>query len=1060
MRTSLRCSARPRLACESQPLSIEWRQQQQREEEDREERQQRQQQQQQRRRLHHRSRLRADKGARSPAARPARAAHGRCSAAALPLLEPGERRASPSPPSSSSRPRGAAAPAMTATTRTTRAAPRIPTTLTTLTSLTSLATLTLLTLLLVVAEQGLAAARPAVVARGGWAQRELTRPSRLLFRVEDAQRESAAPGGHLLSTVLRGAATDSKQQQQHAQHAALASFLVPAFGSSFTLDLQLNHDLLALGYRERHFDEDGKPVEKQGGELCHYHGKLRGISDSFVAVSTCHGLHGMFHDGNHTYLIEPAGLADAQEAQPHIVYRGSDQDVQAFLPELGQTGGLNMSAGGLGLLNSAKVRVRREAEVEMKYVELTIVNDHIMFKKHRQILGLTNNYAKSIVNMVDAIYKEQLNTRVVLVSMETWTDENRITVSTDPLQTLRAFMKYRRQSPRTDGDTAHLLSGLMFESSHSGVAYFGGVCSLQRGGGVNEYGNVGAMVVTLAQGIGQNLGMLWHNSKAAARGGGCQCTDIWYGCIMEVTGQMLPMRFSQCSIDEYQEFLQAGGGACLFNKPTQLFEQPECGNGFVELGEECDCGSPTECSEGWDKCCKKCTFTHGAICSSGLCCAPNSCQFITRGEECRHAVGECDLPETCPGDSVQCPPNVHKQDGYSCNKDGRCYIGQCKTREKQCKYIWGDKGMSSERQCYDKLNIEGTEKGNCGRKEDSWLQCSKHDVLCGFLLCTNVSREPQLGELQGDSVKVSIRHNGHLLECSGGHIMLADGSDLGYVEDGTPCGPDVICLDHKCQPLQALNLSGCPSVIQGTACSGHGVCSNEARCVCERHWVGNDCSIYSPIPEVVPTKGSEGPSRGPSAANIIIGSIAGAILVGAVVLGGTGWGFKNIRKRRQKKSGDVDSVYSGVPPGVSSNFSPTNSRKRSNGISHSWSERIPEEKQTPDVCENGRPRSNSWQGSVSICRKKGKSKFRPRSNSTEYLNPWFKREYNVAKWIEDVNKNTQPQYIRTLSPTKSPSSSTGSLASRREPYPLPPLPDELLHPPEKPLSPRLYETSI
>ncbi|CAM9349119.1 unnamed protein product [Lampetra fluviatilis] len=1028
MRTSLRCSARPRLACESRRLSIEWRQQQQREEEDRE--------------RNANSGFIIGRGcARTKERGSPPLAHGRCSAA-LPLLEPGERRASPPPPPSSSpRPRGAAAPAMTATTR---AAPRIPTTL------TSLASLTTLTLLLVVAEPGLAAgvraARPAVVVRGGWAQRELTRPSRLLFRVEDAQRESAAPGGRLLSTVLRGAATASKQQQQqqHAQHAALASFLVSAFGSSFTLDLQLNHDLLALGYLERHFDEDGKPVEKQGGELCHYHGKLRGIPDSFVAVSTCHGLHGMFHDGNHTYLIEPAGLADAQVSAPARTVRSCSR------------------SPGRAPNGRQGVRVRREVEMEMKYVELTVVNDHIMFKKHRQILGLTNNYAKSIVNMVDAIYKEQLNTRVVLVSMETWTDENRITVSTDPLQTLRAFMKYWRQSPRADGDTAHLLSGLMFESSHSGVAYFGGVCSLQRGGGVNEYGNVGAMVVTLAQGIGQNLGMLWHNSKAAARGG-CQCTDIWYGCIMEVTGQMLPMRFSQCSIDEYQEFLQAGGGACLFNKPTQLFEQPECGNGFVELGEECDCGSPTECSEGWDKCCKKCTFTHGAICSSGLCCAPNSCQFIARGEECRHGVGECDLPETCAGDSVQCPPNVHKQDGYSCNKDGRCYSGQCKTREKQCKYIWGDKGMSSERQCYDKLNIEGTEKGNCGRKEDSWLQCSKHDVLCGFLLCMNVSREPHLGELQGDLVKVSIRHNGHLLECSGGHIMLADGSDLGYVEDGTPCGPDVICLDHKCQPLQALNLSGCPSAIQGTACSGHGVCSNEARCVCERHWVGNDCSIYSPIPEVVPTKGSEGPSRG-SAANIIIGSIAGAILVGAVVLGGTGWGFKNIFRRldvgdAQKKSGDVDSVYSGLPPGVSSNFSPTNSRKRcdflhfvqisplivtryfsqcsarflcrSNGISHSWSERVPEEKQTPDVWENGRPRSNSWQGSGSICRKKGKSKFRPRSNSTE-----------------------------TLSPTKSPSSSTGSLASRREPYPLPPLPDELLHPPEKPLSPRLYETSI
>lgn len=33
-------------------------------------------------------------------------------------------------------------------------------------------------------------------------------------------------------------------------------------------------------------------------------------------------------------------------------------------------------------------------------------------------------------------------------------------------------------------------------------------------------------------------------------------------------------------------------------------------------------------------------------------------------------------------------------------------------------------------------------------------------------------------------------------------------------------------------------------------------------------------------------------SAGPSATNLIIGSIAGAILMAAIVLGGTGWGFK------------------------------------------------------------------------------------------------------------------------------------------------------------------------
>lgn len=35
---------------------------------------------------------------------------------------------------------------------------------------------------------------------------------------------------------------------------------------------------------------------------------------------------------------------------------------------------------------------------------------------------------------------------------------------------------------------------------------------------------------------------------------------------------------------------------------------------------------------------------------------------------------------------------------------------------------------------------------------------------------------------------------------------------------------------------------------------------------------------------------------------------------------------------------------------------------RSNGLSHSWSERIPDAKHISDICENGRPRSNSWQG--------------------------------------------------------------------------------------------------
>ncbi|PNI46414.1 ADAM22 isoform 9 [Pan troglodytes] len=66
-----------------------------------------------------------------------------------------------------------------------------------------------------------------------------------------------------------------------------------------------------------------------------------------------------------------------------------------------------------------------------------IVNDHLMFKKHRLSVVHTNTYAKSVVNMADLIYKDQLKTRIVLVAMETWATDNKFAISENPLITLR-----------------------------------------------------------------------------------------------------------------------------------------------------------------------------------------------------------------------------------------------------------------------------------------------------------------------------------------------------------------------------------------------------------------------------------------------------------------------------------------------------------------------------------------------------------------------------------------------------------------------------------------------
>ncbi|XP_072507651.1 disintegrin and metalloproteinase domain-containing protein 22 isoform X1 [Notamacropus eugenii] len=782
-------------------------------------------------------------------------------------------------------------------------------------------------------------------------ERQHTVPLRLVYRPggEDQTRHDA------LTTRIRGGPGGGPGDGQSA-HIDQASFQVEAFGSTFILDVVLNHDLLSSEYLERHIDHGGKIVEVKGGEHCYYHGHVRGYPDSFVALSTCHGLHGMFYDGNHTYLIEPEEHDTSQEDfHFHSVYKSKLfefplDDLPSEFQQMNITSPKFVVKPRLKRSKRQLRRHPRNVEEETKYVELMIVNDHLMFKKHRLSVMHTNTYAKSVVNMADLIYKEQLKTRIVLVAMETWAADNKFTISEKPLTTLREFMKYRKDFIKEKSDAVHLFSGSRFESSRSGAAYIGGICSLLKGGGVNEFGKTDLMAVTLAQSLAHNLGIFSDKRKLVS--GECKCEDTWSGCIMGDTGYYLPKKFSQCNVDEYHDFLNNGGGACLFNKPSKLLDPPECGNGFIETGEECDCGTLAECAREGADCCKKCTLTEDSQCSDGLCC--KKCKFQPMGTVCREAVNDCDIQETCTGNSSQCAPNIHKMDGYSCdNLQGICFGGRCKTRDRQCKYIWGQKVTASDKYCYEKLNIEGTEKGNCGRDKDTWIQCNKQDVLCGYLLCTNIGNIPRLGELDGEITSSLVVQQGRTLNCSGGHVKLEEEIDLGYVEDGTPCGPEMMCLERRCLPTASFNFSTCLSQKENAICSGNGVCSNEIKCVCNKHWIGADCNTYLPYSDGSKSDTS-GSGNGVAGTNIIIGIIAGAILVLALILGIAAWGYKNYREQR------------------------------SNGLSHSWSERIPDTKHISDICENGRPRSNSWQGNLGGNRKKVRGKrFRPRSNSTE-----------------------------------------------------------------------------
>ena len=113
----------------------------------------------------------------------------------------------------------------------------------------------------------------------------------------------------------------------------------------------------------------------------------------------------------------------------------------------------------------------------------------------------------------------------------------------------------------------------------------------------------------------------------------CSCQD-WHGCIMKpsVIGEegIQPYKFSTCSRKQFNGYLNDGRLLCLLNNPNEPSYPSggsNCGNGFVDPGEECDCGSIQECQNNND-CCDPitCRFKQEAQCAAGECCDVTTCK--------------------------------------------------------------------------------------------------------------------------------------------------------------------------------------------------------------------------------------------------------------------------------------------------------------------------------------------------------------------------------------------------------------------------------------------------
>ncbi|KAH8407940.1 hypothetical protein KR222_004177, partial [Zaprionus bogoriensis] len=622
----------------------------------------------------------------------------------------------------------------------------------------------------------------------------------------------------------------------------------------------------ASGYVVRNFT-------KTDVDLCHYQGFIRGKPDSSVALSTCGGgLNGVVFDGEHTYFLHPHSEASGRLQDDHYLLRHADMLQQNatcgydshrdnhFHPnkeeqlhhheqESVQKPTLPQRLDG-GEFQRMLRRKRRQADDSQlirgpynankysSYVELVIVVDNKVYKHFGENAKRVHQHCKDLANIVNALYVP-LNIFVALVGVVIWNESNEIEFSSDGDVTLRNFLNYRSTKLVLEhpNDNAQLLTKESFVGGVVGKALKGPICTYEYSGGVSmQHSQVLAVVATtMAHEMGHNFGMEHDTAD-------CHCPDE--KCVMAASSTaVVPVHWSSCSIDQLTIAFSRGMNYCLRNKPARLFDSPQCGNGFVEPGEQCDCGLPAHCE---NSCCnaQTCMLHANASCATGECCDLQTCRPKLAGSDCRPAENECDLPEYCTGESEYCPADVYRRDTEPCDGgQAYCFHGSCRSHANQCRILWGPTGDNSVH-CYAK-NEEGSRLGNCGynRLNKTFVKCEKPDVHCGMLHCIHLNERLEFGMESAAVLSHSyVSHDRKIVACRTALVDLGlQTIDPGLTPNGAKCGAQSMCVDQQCLTLQRVRQMGlgasCPE-----ECNGNGVCNSRGHCHCAVGFGGESCN--------------------------------------------------------------------------------------------------------------------------------------------------------------------------------------------------------------------------
>nr|XP_045053068.2 disintegrin and metalloproteinase domain-containing protein 5 [Desmodus rotundus] len=438
----------------------------------------------------------------------------------------------------------------------------------------------------------------------------------------------------------------------------------------------------------------------------------------------------------------------------------------------------------------------------------------------------------------------QLKLTVIISAIEIWSNKNKISTVGNPNYILFRFLDWKSKHALQTHHVAYLLA-FKKQMSFIGAIPPGRVCNKDSVAGVALYPEGSSLefyTVSIVQMLSLNMGLSFDNTDI------CYCS----GDVCTMSPEAMHSRgvkdFSTCSLDEFKYFASTSGFDCLHNMlaVTPVYKEAKkvCGNGKLEAGEQCDCGTTLDCTH--KTCCDatSCRLKPKKQCGSGECCTKD-CKLKPGGTVCRKAVDiECDFTDYCNGYDSHCVPDTFVRNGKSCNSgEAHCFEGRCRTFDKQCKSLIGGASRGAPFDCFEEINSAGDRYGNCGS-----YYCPFPHMLCGKLVCT----WPHKTLISRANLSVIYTHvreemcvstylnTDRILKNTKSTYSQPEDRDETFVEDGSTCGPEMMCLRFQC--LEIKYMFSKTSCDNSRHCNSRGICNNFDHCHCDKGFAPPNCT--------------------------------------------------------------------------------------------------------------------------------------------------------------------------------------------------------------------------